>query len=85
MVLAAVLTPLIVVALVVLCATALPGRWLLGLTAVSLMGLVVTVRDQRRDADARLLAAGEEPALQGIVDRLCVAADLGRPEIAVDD
>jgi heat shock protein HtpX len=85
MVLTAVLTPLAVLGLVAACAVLLPLRAVLGLAVVSAVGVVVALRDQRRIADARVLAGDEEPELQGIVDRLCVAADLARPEIAVDD
>src|SRR4051794_22526185 len=85
MVLTAVLTPLAVLALVAACAVLLPLKAVLALAAVSAMGVVVALRDQRRIADTRVLAGGEEPELQGIVDRLCVAADLARPEITLDD
>jgi heat shock protein HtpX len=51
---------------------------------LSLLGLGITLRDRRAGADVRLLDGHEEPELQAIVDRLCVAADLPRPQIAVD-
>src|SRR5205085_1594356 len=85
MVLTAVLTPLSVLALVALCVLLLPLKFVLALAGLTVFGLVRAVREQRRDSDARLLGPGEEPALQGIVDRLCVLADLARPEIAVDE
>lgn len=85
MLLAIVLTPISVVGLVGLCALLLPLKWVLGLGGVALVGLVISLREQRRASDARLLRADEEPELQGIVDRLCVVADLPRPEVAVDE
>jgi heat shock protein HtpX len=85
MVLVSVLTPVVVVALMALCVLALPGKLVLGLLAVSAFGLVVTVRDDRRRSTERLVAEGEEPELVAVVDRLCVLADLPRPEIAVNE
>src|SRR4051812_24874058 len=85
MVLTAVLTPLAVLAMVALVAWLLPTKLLIGLGAVTAFGLVSALRERRDHADARVLTPGQEPALQAIVDRLCVAADLQRPEIAVDE
>src|SRR3954447_21971483 len=85
MVLTAVLTPLVVLAMVALVAWLLPTKLLIGLGAVTVFGLVTALRERRDRADARVLTPGQEPALQAIVDRLCVAADLQRPEIAVDE
>jgi heat shock protein HtpX len=84
MVLAAVGTPLTVVALVVLVAIVLPLQIVLALLAIGAVGALMAVRDLRSAADARVLLAGEEPALQGIVDRLCVAADLPRPQLVLE-
>jgi heat shock protein HtpX len=84
MALTAVLTPVAVVALVVACALVLPVKFVLGLGAVSAFGLVSALRERRDAEDARVLRPGEEQALQGVVDRLCVAADLTCPEIVVD-
>lgn len=83
MVLVSVLTPLTVVALLVLCALLLPHKFVLGLAFVSLLAW----RALRGDgaASERVLADGEEPDLQTIVARLCVAADLPRPEIVVHE
>jgi heat shock protein HtpX len=85
MVLAAVLTPLSVVALIAVCALVLPLKAVLALLAVGALGATMAVRDLRRASDARLVGPGEEPELQGIVDRLCVAADLPRPEIVLEN
>jgi heat shock protein HtpX len=85
MLLAMVLTPVSALALAGLCVLVLPLRAALALGAIAVVGVAVAVRDQRRASDARLLGDGEEPELQGIVDRLCVAADLPRPEVALDE
>jgi heat shock protein HtpX len=84
-VLTAVLTPLAIAALLVACVLILPFEGLLGLAAVSLFGLCQVVKERRDGPDVRLLGPADEPRLQAIVDRLCVAADLPRPQIAVDD
>jgi heat shock protein HtpX len=84
MVLAAVLTPLSVVVLAALVVLLLPLKAALGLLAIGVVGTAIAVRDLRRAADARVLLSGEEPQLQGIVDRLCVAADLPRPQIVLE-
>ncbi|HEY6759255.1 MAG TPA: M48 family metalloprotease [Baekduia sp.] len=84
MVLAAVLTPLSVVALIAVCALVLPLKAVLALLAIGAIGVAMAVGDLRRASDARLLGPGEEPELQGIVDRLCVAADLPRPQIVLE-
>lgn len=85
MVLAAVLTPAVVLAALVACALVLPLKLLIGLAAVSAVGVVVTVRDLRREETCHLLRPSEHPELQAIVHRLCVLADLPEPEIAIDD
>jgi heat shock protein HtpX len=84
MVLASVLTPLLVLALVAVCALVLPLKFLGGLAAVAALGVVKTLKERREDQKPVLLGPGQEPELQAIVDRLCVLADLPRPEIAVD-
>jgi heat shock protein HtpX len=43
------------------------------------------VSDLRRSAKGEPLAAGAEPDLEGIVDRLCVTADLPRPELVLEE
>jgi heat shock protein HtpX len=85
MVLTAVLTPLVVVALLGVCVLVLPLKALGGVVVVAAIGIAGTLRERREGGAPRLLAPGEEPELQAIVDRLCLAADLPRPQIAVDD
>jgi heat shock protein HtpX len=52
---------------------------------LALLGLLVCVGDMRDAAKGEPLAPGEEPELWAIVDRLCVTADLPRPEVVVDE
>jgi heat shock protein HtpX len=85
MLLTAVLTPLTVAALLAACVVLLPLKFVLALGGVSAFGLVTALCERRRVSDAHLVEGQAEPELQAIVDRLCVAADLPRPEIAVDE
>src|SRR3954451_6386088 len=84
MVLASVLTPLLVVALMAVCVLVLPLQFVLGLGAVTVLGVAKTLNERREDQRPLVLRPGQEPELQAIVDRLCVLADLPRPQIAVD-
>lgn len=84
MVAVSVLTPLSIVALLVLMLFPLHGKvWALGI--VIALGIFKVVRDVRRRPDDRVLGEGEEPELAAIVDRLCVVADLPRPELVVHE
>ena len=85
MVLTAVLTPTLVLALLALSALVLPARILVGLGIATLLGIGSVLAERRRTDAAHLLGAGEEPDLRAIVTRLCVVADLPEPEIAVDE
>lgn len=83
MVLVSALTPLTVIALLVACVVLLPLKVVIGLTLVA--GIAWAALGSDGDEDEHVLADGEEPELQGIVTRLCVAADLPRPEVVVHD
>lgn len=83
MVVASVLTPLIVVGALVASVAFLPLKVLIPLGIFALIGLVNVWPGG--EEDVRVLGDGEEPELQGIVDRLCLVADLERPEIAVHE
>jgi heat shock protein HtpX len=85
MVVAAILSPAVAIALVVLLLLTLDWKAAGALALVTLLGVCGAVGERRKVADAVVLEPGQEPELQAIVDRLCVAADLPRPEIAVDD
>jgi heat shock protein HtpX len=84
MLLTIVLTPLSAVVLFALAAWLLPLKWVLAFGAITAIGLVLAVNDQRKTSDGWMLLDDEEPELQGIVDRLCVAADLPRPQLVLD-
>jgi heat shock protein HtpX len=84
MLLTIVLTPLSAVALLGLAAWMLPLKWVLAFGALTAIGAALTFADRRRKSDGWMLLDGEEPELQGIVDRLCVTADLPRPQLVLD-
>lgn len=85
MVLAAVGTPLVVVALLVAVTVLLPLKVILGIGVLLAIGIVGLVRERRRAAAAAVLGPGEEPELRAVVERLCLVADLPAPELAVEE
>jgi heat shock protein HtpX len=84
MVLAAVGTPLVILALLVVVAVVLPLKVILGIALLVAIGVVGLVRERRAAAAAAVLGPGEEPELRAVVERLCLVADLPAPEIAVE-
>jgi heat shock protein HtpX len=84
MVLTAVLTPALVVAALVACALTFSWETLLALAVVSFLGVAKILAERRAAPSGRRLVAGEEPALHAIVERLCVLADLPRPELVLE-
>lgn len=84
MVLAAVLTPLLVIVAVVAVAVALPHRIAVGVGIVAAFGIFRAIDARRQDDSQRVLGANEAPELRAIVERLCVVGDLPRPDIVLD-
>lgn len=84
MVLTAVLTPLVVLAALVAAVALLPFKILGGLTLAVVIGTAVAIRERREAPRGTALAAGEAPELHAMVDRLCVVADLPRPQIILE-
>lgn len=85
MLLAVVVTPLVAIGGTVVCLLKLDGwHWWL-FVALASLGLVGCVSDLVRSAKGEPLAPDEEPELWAIVDRLCVTADLPRPELVVEE
>jgi len=85
MVLAAVLTPAVVLGAVAACALLLPLKFCAGIAIAAALGVGSAVSERRRTQVTRLLAPGAEPELQAAVQRLCVMADLPVPDLAVDE
>jgi heat shock protein HtpX len=84
MVLAAVSTPLIVVAAIGAIVWIAPVKVVGGVAIACVIGVVGTVRERNRRAPAQPVSPAEAPELHAIVDRLCVIADLPKPEIVVE-
>ena len=82
---AAVMTPLVVVAAVVGFVLVAPLKLIIGLALASVIGIVIAVRDRASTVGWVEVGPDEQPELHAIVERLCVVADLPKPQIAIDD
>ncbi len=84
MVLAAVSTPLIVLA----CAAALvalaPLKLVGGFAVAAAIGIGGTIAERRNRPPAATVTPAQAPELHAIVDRLCVLADVPKPEIVIE-
>ncbi len=84
MVLAAVGTPTIVLACLAGIVLVAPWKIIGGVALAAAIGIGGTVRERRNRAPAEPVDAAQEPELHAIVDRLCVVADLPKPQIVVE-
>jgi heat shock protein HtpX len=85
MLMAIVVTPTFAIGGTILLLLRLRGwHWWL-FVGLALLGLALCVSDMRRAVKGEPLAPGTEPELEGIVDRLCVTADLPRPELVLEE
>lgn len=86
MVIVAVLTPTIAVAVTVALAI-LVSDWMRFMLVIAVIGGLTVGLAQLMVAaqDGRVLAESDDPELFGIVDRLCVMADIPRPELVLSD
>jgi heat shock protein HtpX len=85
MVLTAVGTPLLVLACLAALVAVAPAKILIGVGIAAAVGTVASFRERAERPPARIAGPETEPRLHGIVDRLCVLADLPRPEIVVEE
>jgi len=85
MVATAVVTPAAVVAAVVAIAVMLPPKVVGGVALAAVFGLFAARKARRRDDHARVLGPEEAPELHGLVERLCVRADIAKPDIVLED
>jgi heat shock protein HtpX len=85
MVLAAVLTPLTVLALFAAAVAFLPTRLAIGVALAAAVGVVVGLVARARAEQPRTLSREEAPELHAIVDRLCALGDIRRPAIELDE
>jgi heat shock protein HtpX len=84
MVIAAVSTPLIVLGCVAGVVLVAPFKVAAGVGIAAALGIGGTLRERRSRPRARAVAPAEAPELHAIVDRLCVIADLPKPEIVIE-
>jgi heat shock protein HtpX len=85
MVVAAVMTPLVVAVAVLAVVLVAPLKLIIGLGFASVLGVVIAVRERANAAGWVEVGPDEQPELHAIVERLCVVADLPKPQIALDD
>jgi heat shock protein HtpX len=84
MVLAAVGTPAIVLGCVAAIVVLAPLKLIGGVALAAAIGVGGAIRERGRRPPARPVTPEQEPELHAIVDRLCVVADLPKPEIVVE-
>jgi heat shock protein HtpX len=84
MVLAAVGTPAIVLGCVAAIVLVAPLKIIGAVALAAVIGIGGTLRERRDRPQAQPVAPHEQPELHAIVDRLCVVADLPKPEIVIE-
>jgi heat shock protein HtpX len=84
MVAAAVLTPLLVVAVLVLIVLTAPWKIVAGIGGAAVIGVFVAVRERRRRLAPTELTPESAPELHAVVERLCVVADLAKPRLVLE-
>jgi heat shock protein HtpX len=85
MLVAAVLTPLIVLAALVAVVWLAPTKIVIGVGIAAVAGIVIAVRERAQSVSGREVGPAEAPELHGMVERLCVVADLPKPAIVIED
>jgi heat shock protein HtpX len=84
MVLAAVVTPLIVLAALALVVLEGPLKLIIFVGIASVVGTAAVARDRSAAASGREVSASDAPELHAVVERLCLLADLPKPAIVVE-
>src|SRR3954453_9778309 len=84
MVLAAIGTPIVVIAALVAGVWVAPVQIVGFVALASVVGAVLAQRERAGGAEARETTAAEAPALHAIVERLCLVADLPKPRIVIE-
>ena len=85
MVVAAVLTPVTVVAAFVALVVFMPTRFALGVVLAAGIGVAVSVSARARADQPRALSREDAPELHAVVDRLCTLGDIPRPTLVLVD
>jgi heat shock protein HtpX len=84
MLLAAVATPLLVLASIGLIVMIAPAKLVLGVGIAAAIGIGGAMKERNRRPQAEPVSAEEAPGLHATVERLCVVADLPKPEIVIE-
>jgi heat shock protein HtpX len=83
MIAAAVVTPLLVAAVLVLLVATAPWKIVAGVGIASVVGVCGAVRERRERAAPVELTVERAPEVHAIVERLCVVADLPKPRLVL--
>jgi heat shock protein HtpX len=84
MVVAAVASPLIVLAALVALVAVAPTRIVIGVAIASAVGIATALQERAAAVRGREVSPAEAPELHAAVERLCVLADLPKPRIVVE-
>jgi heat shock protein HtpX len=84
MVVAAVLTPLIVVVALAAVVLEAPAKIVILTGIASVIGVVGMRRERAADKHATTVSASQAPELHAVVERLCLLADLPKPAIVIE-
>jgi len=84
MLLVAVGTPLIVLACVVALVALAPFKLVAAFTIAAAIGIGGSITERRNRPRAEPVTPAQAPELHAIVDRLCVLADVAKPEIVIE-
>ena len=85
MLMAAVMTPAVLVAALVAVVAFAPTKIIVVVAIASAVGVVGAVRERAAAAHGREVEPSDAPELHAIVERLCVVADLAKPRIVVEN
>jgi heat shock protein HtpX len=84
MLVAAVLTPLVVLACLAAVVLVAPTKLVIGVGIAAAIGIRGAMKERERRPRAQPVSVEEAPGLHAVVDRLCVLADLPKPEIVIE-
>jgi heat shock protein HtpX len=84
MVATAVVTPVVVAAVLVLVVLVAPWKLVLGVAIAAAIGIGAAVRERSNRVPPVELTAAAAPEVHGIVERLCVVADLPKPRLVLE-
>ncbi len=84
MLLAAVATPLVVLVSLAVIVLIAPTKLVIGVGIAAAIGVSGALKERGRRPQAQPVSAEEAPGLHATVERLCVVADLPKPEIVIE-